>query len=76
MSQRESFEAAREARRSSTATGAARSARHEESLAEAMAAAYYRTLRDEEARSPSVPDEPAEDAGAEAEADGRTGTGR
>lgn len=48
MSQREGFEAAREARRSTTAAGAARSARHEQWLAEAMAAAYYHELHGED----------------------------
>lgn len=47
MSQREGFEASREARRSTTAAGAARSARHEQWLAEAMAAAYYHELQAE-----------------------------
>ena len=48
MSQQEGFEASREARRATTAAGAARSARHEQWLAEAMAAAYYHELQAEQ----------------------------
>ena len=69
MSQREGFEASREARRATTAAGAARSVRHEQWLAEAMAAAYYHELHEHEQElkahatrpaEPAEPDEPAE----------------
>lgn len=59
MSQREGFEASREARRATTAAGAARSARHEQWLAEAMAAAYYHELHGEK-KAAAEHGEPAE----------------